>query len=97
MKFFNLTKRGEPYIAYSCPSFSHPKRRVAYWRIGKYVVSTVFLFLDHSMDGREPIYWETLVFAPRELPDLGERCGGSRWNAWKMHIRVTIKLLRSFL
>jgi hypothetical protein len=38
------------------------ERRVAETEIGDVRVSTVFLGLDHSWDGGDPVLWETMVF-----------------------------------
>jgi hypothetical protein len=55
-------------------------------------VSTVFLFLDHSIRfevaDHVPILWETMIFGGGELDQHRERCGGSRADARAMHERV---------
>lgn len=59
--------------------------------IGPYMVSTVFLGVDHRFDGEgPPILWETMVFG--EVTVCGmlrehecERCAGSREQARAMH------------
>ena len=52
-----------------------------------YVVSTVFLGLDHSLGFGPPVYWETMVFRGKESLWF-DRCGGSREQAEAMHERM---------
>lgn len=49
-------------------SFENEDRRVEYSDIGDYIVSTVFLGLDHSFGGR-PQWFETMVFGPEGSDD----------------------------
>lgn len=59
-------------------------------------VSTVFLGLDHSFGGDEPILWETMVFvdqvkAPASMVRFQHemtRCSGNRYDALDMHARM---------
>src|SRR6266498_394417 len=62
---------------------------VAKTMMGDYLVSTVFLFVDHGWGGHVPILWETMVFKGSNAVDLDcERCGGSREQAEAQHKRV---------
>lgn len=57
-------------------------------------LSTVFLGLDHSFGGGEPILWESMLFAHKQAGQrLGRdedsrRCGGTRDDAIRMHERM---------
>lgn len=44
-------------------------RRVGLTNVGPYVVSTVFLVLDHRYDDGPPVLFETMVFARDEFED----------------------------
>lgn len=65
-------------------------------QVGKYMVSTVFLGIDHNYepDGA-PILWETMVFdrssdSPGHDLDM-DRCSGNREQAEAMHQRMVEK------
>ncbi len=67
-------------------------RHVAQEFVGTYLVSTVFLGLDHAIMSNDPLLFETMVFpqaewVPRKwVEDWGERCG--TWDeAVDMHER----------
>lgn len=58
---------------------SGERRRVAYTRVGRATVSTVFLSLDHNfLGGGPPLLFETLV---RGSDNEGE--GLWRWSTWE--------------
>ena len=42
--------------------FSWENRMVLHSKVGKYIVSTVDLGLDHSFGIGEPLYYETMIF-----------------------------------
>lgn len=42
--------------------FEKAQRHVAIDNIGKVVVSTIFLGLDHSFGQGKPVLWETMIF-----------------------------------
>jgi hypothetical protein len=42
--------------------FDREKRGIAFNRVGDVEISTVFLGLDHSFTGGEPVLFETMVF-----------------------------------
>jgi hypothetical protein len=60
-------------------------RRVKQEHVGEFLVSTIFLGLDHNFnDDGPPILWETRVFLNHK--DVGQdRCSGSREQALAMH------------
>lgn len=64
-------------------------RHVALTKQGDVVISTVFLGLDHSFGGGEPILFETMIFGPGysqgdDQKEYQTRC--STWDeAEKMH------------
>ena len=58
--------------------------RVRRKEINGWVISTVFLPVDHSYDGGEPILFETVIFKPNGENDHMMRCGTHR-RALKMH------------
>lgn len=74
---------------------SREKRRIARTNIGDYLVSTVFLGLDHSFGGDVPILFETMVFKENdgterghhELNDYGGRYF-TREEALKAHKEI---------
>lgn len=51
--------------------FETADRHVAETIVGPYVVSTVFLGLDHSFEAGKPVLWETMIF-PLD-PKRGDR------------------------
>lgn len=65
-------------------------------RIGEFIVSTVFLTVDHRFGFRgPPILWETMIFdGNREMVDY-ERCAGSREQAEMMHQEMIKKLQKT--
>jgi hypothetical protein len=79
------------------------QRRVARTRVGRYLVSTVFLGIDHSWGAGNPILWETMVFSlpksPEEELDICHyreaemrRCSGNREQAEAQHADVVALL-----
>lgn len=53
----------------------HQDRTVAKSTIGDYLVSTVFLGLDHRLEPDDPpLLFETMVFGKGELDERQERC-----------------------
>lgn len=66
------------------------QRRVGRTRIGEFLVSTVFLGMDHDWSCKgPPVLWETMVFKGNSSSDLAmERCSGSREQAEDMHARM---------
>lgn len=55
-----------------------------------YMVSTVFLALDHSFGHGPPVLWETMIFAGPDHDDTGKcwRCPGTWEQAEAQHARV---------
>ena len=72
----------------------HDRRSLGRTTIGKALVSTTFLGLDHSYGQGHPILWETMVFDPQEAGDsvYCERYT-SREAAAQGHARVVAALL----
>lgn len=67
--------------------FETADRRVARTTVGAYMVSTVFLGVDHNwMQNGPPILFETMVFPDPDM-DVQERC--STWaEAEAQHARI---------
>jgi hypothetical protein len=66
-------------------------RRVGLTKVGKYEISTVFLGIDHSFNGGEPILFETMVFEPPSYSDIDmDRCS-TYLEAEKMHAEFVEK------
>lgn len=83
--------------------FNHVQNRtVGKTMVGKILVSTVFLALDHSFSNPgKPILWETMCFsgdgeASREWGDYTRRCGGNREQAEAMHREVVAEVRAKF-
>lgn len=75
-----------------CNVFKDDANRVAVDTIGAYTVSTVFLGIDHALDGGPPLLFETLVFGSglRFDPD-GGRC--STWEeAERQHAAMVARV-----
>ncbi len=72
--------------------FRDPRRQVARNEIDGYLVSTVFLVIDHSFDGGDPVLWETMIFKGGESDLYCERYT-SREAAAQGHARVVAALL----
>lgn len=96
-KKYILNARGEPQ---QCDDildwgawYETASRRVAVSNIDDpesdvtYMVSTVFLGLDHCHFRGPPILWETMVFKGEESLWF-DRCSGSREQAEAMHDRM---------
>jgi len=72
-------------------------RIVAKENLGRYLVSTVFLGIDHNFSPQgPPIIWETMVFDTHKKEHKWievdcERCGGNREQAEAMHQRMVSK------
>lgn len=60
---------------------------VARLQMGRALVSTVFLGLNHNWGDGPPLIWETMVFKGR-LDQEQDRCSGSRADALAMHLRM---------
>ncbi len=65
----------EPDVRKWATWFEKSKRRLALDLIGPFKVSTVFLGIDHNVDGSgPPVLWETMIFARgTELHEYQER------------------------
>jgi hypothetical protein len=50
-------------------------KHVAVEEIGPFVISTVFLGIDHSFGSGLPILFETMIFTDGHSDDYQERCG----------------------
>jgi hypothetical protein len=75
--------------------FETADRRVALTQVGEKVVSTVFLGLDHSHGGPNPLLFETLVFPNSQ--DMREEDGRRytyREDALKGHAEFVARLKR---
>jgi hypothetical protein len=63
--------------------------------LGPACVSTVFLGIDHNLDGQgPPVLWETKVFGG-PLNQEADRCSGSREQAEAMHARMVERVRQS--
>jgi hypothetical protein len=67
-------------------------RTVAKDKFGKVLVSTVFLGLDHSWDGGEPLLFETMIFGGK-YDGYQTRC--STWDEAVIKHEEACKLLRN--
>lgn len=70
-------------------------RRVARTKVGRSVVSTVFLAVDHGWLGT-PILWETMIFGG-PLNNYQDRCSGSREQAEAMHAKAVMEVRKHSL
>jgi hypothetical protein len=93
-----LDENGEPRIERSLFKWARwfegdvKRRIVRRTPVEDYVVSTVFLGLDHSYEEGPPVLWETMVFLRDELrfkrglfEHEQNRCAGNREQALAMH------------
>lgn len=92
---WDLNRKGNPV---KCKSLGHwvkifddKKRLVAKTKVGKALVSTVFLGVDHNFEKGPPILWETMVFGGPHDQEC-ERCGGQRRDALNMHRRMIARV-----
>ena len=96
MKKYVLYKDGnpveEPDLIKWATWFEDADRHVADERVGKSQISTVFLGIDHSFEGVEPVLWETMVFGG-PLDQECSRCAGSCKDAMAMHAN-TVRLVK---
>lgn len=84
----------EPDLLTWAEWFEHADRKVAQTDVGPYVVSTVFLGIDHQHLGKgPPILFETMVFIDGDAEDIQQRC--STWlEAEAQHAEV-VELVRN--
>lgn len=89
-----LNKHGKPVPEPDLEKWAHwfgnnEDRIVKQEHIGKIMVSTVFLGLDHNFI-REgpPILWETMVFGGPHDQVWMDRCSGSKEQAESMHQKM---------
>lgn len=110
MAHYLLDKNGQPYkekdLLTWAQEFEAMERHLAVDIIklqkGSLRVSTVFLGIDHSFGGQEPVLWETMVFAstsatrlPAGLDDIDEDCErySSRAAALEGHRAICQRIL----
>lgn len=68
--------------------FKGSKRIVRQDTIGKVMISTVFLGIDHNYGSDcPPILWETMIFNGKH-DQYQDRCSGSREQAESMHAKA---------
>lgn len=66
----NGNPKPEPNTIKWAQWFESANRHVAKTKVGPFLVSTVFLGLDHRLDGRGgPILWETMIFSEDSYDD----------------------------
>jgi hypothetical protein len=89
----------EPDLLIWAKAFENSDRKVKQEHIGPFLVSTVFLALDHNWEPNgPPILWETMVFLKdQEGVRYGEdiemdRCSGSREQALAMHAAMVERI-----
>jgi hypothetical protein len=98
-----LNSVGEPVIESDlltwAKAFENSDRKVKQEHVGPFLVSTVFLALDHNWEPTgPPILWETMVFLKdhegiRYGEDIGmDRCSGSREQALAMHAAMIARI-----
>jgi hypothetical protein len=96
MKEYILNEQGEPIIEPDLMKwaqwFKTADRHVAKEILGDVRISTVFLGLDHSFTGGDPILWETMVFGG-EFDGEQNRCSGTRKDAQEMHKKMVATVL----
>jgi len=100
--YYILNAEGEPVRANNITEWGSffedtEARRVGFDILsGEVQVSTMFLGLDHSFNGPEPILWETMIFGGK-LDNYQERCGGNRDDARRMHDAAVEKANAAYL
>jgi hypothetical protein len=67
------------------------RRKIAADNVTGYLVSTVFLVIDHAFDGGPPVLWETMVFGSGPWDEWQDRYT-SREAAVQGHARVVAAL-----
>lgn len=82
-RYYVLDDAGEPVQVPDLMSWgrlvgSNRNRHVGDDMIGEVRVSTVFLAIDHSFMGGEPILWETMTFGPEPWDE----------RQWRYHTRA---------
>jgi hypothetical protein len=88
----------EPDLLIWAKAFENSDRKVKQEHIGPFLVSTVFLGLDHNFFEGPPILWETMVFLKdqegvRYGDDIEmDRCSGSREQALAMHAAMVERI-----
>lgn len=76
----------EPDLIKWATWFETSERIIATTQVGKELVSTVFLGLDHNYTSEgPPILWETMVFGNGKHRGHTSRCAGSKEQAEAMH------------
>lgn len=93
-------KKVEPATLFDWAVFmGHADRSVAQTIVQGFIVSTVFLGLDHRFSGEgPPILWETMVFdqdgPARDF--MSDRCAGSWEQAEAMHEKAVASVRSAF-
>lgn len=89
-RYFRLDQDGSPtpctFIEWSAWFEFTPfeERVVVVTQVGEYMVSTVFLGIDHALDGPPEIF-ETMIF-DRNRNDYGQWRYATRGDAWAGHL-----------
>jgi hypothetical protein len=77
-------------------AFKNSDRKVKQEHVGPFLVSTVFLGLDHNFSEGPPILWETMVFLKdprgRQVRIDQDRCSGSSEQALAMHAAMVERI-----
>lgn len=84
----------EPDLLKWAEWFEHADRIVQQTDVGPYVVSTVFLGIDHQFGKGPPMLFETMVFIDGAAEDFQRRC--STWlEAEAQHAEVVDAITKS--
>lgn len=67
-------------------------RQVGSVRVSGFLVSTIFLGIDHGWEQGPPVLWESMVFGLTAHDIECERCAGSWEQAEEMHKRMVTRV-----
>lgn len=99
---FTLDKQGKPKRCNNTLKWGRWMQEIGKGRIveqtniGKVMVSTVFLGLDHSFGSKIPVLWETMIFGSKRKALAGYQERYTSLSGAKKGHKLAIKFVESF-
>ena len=74
-----------------------PGRITARTQVGKILISTVFLGIDHSFGGKKPVLWETMIFGSKKKLLADYQARYSSLEDAKTGHKIAVQMVKRFL